>query len=263
MQLIAPQDPRVNRSFPIVLLSAGMNNPQDPRFRPDGAGYHHIFYVEKGQGILETPDGNFPLEEGTAIFMREYIPMNYYAKGEVFDTAWVTFVGQGVDAMLDYFGADNFVFLKSETVYSKIVNICKMVERGKSADILSKYAYDILITFFSEYNSKQKPSMLLKAKEYMEQYYWESISISNVARELGISESLLFKLFRENEDQTPTEYLRSVRLRCAEQMLLSAADVRIVDVAEKCGFSDCAYFCKVFKDETGMTPKSYQSKYMQ
>ena len=263
MQLIAPQDQRVNKSFPIALLTVGMNNPQEPRNRPCGAEYHHIFYVEKGQGVLETPDGSFTIEEGTAIFMREYVPMNYYAKGEFFDTAWVTFVGRGVDDVLDYFGAENFVFLKSETVYSKIVNICKMVSRGKGADILSKYAYDILITFFSEHNSAQKPSMLMKAKEYMERHFCESISISGVARELGISESLLFKLFRENEDLTPTEYLRSVRLRYAEQMLLSAADVRIADVAEGCGFSDSAYFCKVFKDETGMTPKSYQSKYMQ
>ncbi len=263
MQLIAPQDPRVNKFFPIVLLTAGMSNPQDPRYRANGAEYHHIFYVEKGQGVLETPDGRFDMEEGTAIFMREYVPMNYYAKGDVFDTAWVTFVGQGVDRILDFFTDENFVFLKSETVYSKIVNICKLVAKGKSADILSKYAYDILITFFCEHNSVQKPPLLIKAKEYMEQHYCEQISVPDVARELSISESLLFKLFRENEDLTPAEYLRSVRLRYAEQMLLSSADVRIVDVAEKCGFSDSAYFCKVFKDETGMTPKNYQSKYMQ
>ena len=263
MQLIAPRDSRVEKSLPILLLTAGMNNHQEPRYRLDGAEYHHIFYVEKGQGILETSDGKFDMEEGTAIFMREFVPMNYYAKGEVFDAAWVTFIGQDVNRILDYFTDENFVFLKSESIYSKIVNICKMVSRGKSADILSKYAYDILITFFSEYHSAQKPPMLIRAKEYMDQNFGEQLSVSDVARQLGISESLLFKLFRENEDLTPTEYLRSVRLRYAEQMLLSAADVRISDVAEKCGFSDSAYFCKVFKDETGMTPKNYQSKYMQ
>lgn len=263
MQLIVPYDQRVNGYFPIVPVTVGINHHQEPRYRPSGAEYHHIYYVEKGQGVLETPEGTFDVEEGTAIFMRESVPMNYYAKGEVFDAAWVTFIGNGVDEMLNYYCAKSFVFLKSETVYSKIVNICKMVERGKSADVLSKYVYDILITFFSEYNSAQKPPMLVRAKEYMEQRYSEQISISDVACELGISESLLFKLFRENEDLTPTEYLRSVRLRNAEQMLLSAADVMIADVAQKCGFADSAYFCKVFKDETGMTPKSYQSKYMQ
>ncbi len=263
MQLIAQQDPKVDKYLPITLLTVGINNPQDPRCRAEGAEYHHIFYVEKGIGVLETPDGVFSLEEGTAVFMRQGVPMNYYARGEIFESAWVTFVGHGVDDVLRCFDAENFVFLKSETIYSKIVNIFKMVSRGKSADILSKYAYDILITFFSEYNSAQKPTMLIRAKEYMEQHYNEQISVSYAAREIGISESLLFKLFRENEDLTPTEYLRSIRIRYAEQMLLSSVDVKISDVAIKCGFSDSAYFCKVFKDETGMTPKSYQSKYIQ
>lgn len=203
------------------------------------------------------------MKEGTAIFMRADVPMNYYAKGEVFETAWVTFVGHSVNDILSCFDAENFAFLKSETVYSKIVNIFKMTARGSTADMLSKYAYDILITFFCELNSAQKPPLLIRVKEYIDQHYAEQLSMTDVAESIGVSESLVFKLFRENEDVTPAEYLRGVRLRRAEQLLLSSGEVRIADVARQCGFSDSAYFCKVFKDETGMTPKNYQSKYMQ
>ena len=262
MMLVAPHTPKVDKLLPVVLITAGMNSDQEPIQRPNGAEFHHIFYVEKGSGMLETDNGSFELTEGTAVFMRERVPMNYYACGEVFKAAWITFVGNGVDGILECFSAGNFEFLKSETVYPKIVNVCKMVERGKDADMLSKYVYDTIITFFCELNSAKKPKLLVKAKEYIEKNCASAISAYDIASELGISESMLFKLFRENDDSTPTEFLRSVRIYRAEQLLLSHVEMRVAEVAQRCGFSDSAYFCKVFKDEIGMTPKKYQNKYM-
>lgn len=263
MLLVAPHTQKSDKLLPVVLITAGMNHEQEPAPRPRGAEFHHIFYVEKGRGVLETEKGRFELEEGTAIFMRRGVPMNYYASGEVFETAWITFVGNGVDAMLECFSAEDFEFLKSETVYSKIVNVCRMVERGKGADMLSKYVYDIIVTFFCQLDSAKKPELLLRAKEYIEKNYASAISAFDIAASLGISESMLFKLFRENEDGTPNEFLRSVRIYRAEQLLLSNTKMKIADVARECGFSDSAYFCKVFREEIGMTPRNYQIKYMQ
>ena len=262
MILLAPRDPRVEKYLPIFLLTVGMNHTQEPCDRPAGVEYHHILYVERGKGVLETLEGKFDVEEGTAIFMRANAPTHYYAKDGVFDTAWITFVGNGVGKMLECFGAKNIAFLKSETVYSKIANVVKMVERRKNAELLSKYAYDIVVTFFTELALAQKPPLLVKAKEYIDESFASPISARDIAAGVGISESLLFKLFREHEDVTPTEYLRDVRLRKAESMLLSGAEVHVSDVARECGFADSAYFCKVFKDEMGMTPKNYQNKYI-
>lgn len=262
MLLLAPRDPRVERYLPIFLLSVGMNHHQEPCNRPAGVECHHILYVERGKGVLETLEGKYDVEEGTAIFIRSNVPTYYYAKDGVFDTAWITFVGNGVGKILECFGAQDFAFLKSETVYSKIVNILKMVERRKNAEILSKYAYDIVVTFFTELALAQKPPLLVKAKEYIDERFASPISARDIAAGVGISESLLFKLFREHEDVTPIEYLRGVRLRNAERMLLSGPEVCVSDVARECGFSDSAYFCKVFKDEMKMTPKNYQNKYI-
>ena len=262
MLLLAPRDPRAEKYLPITLLTAGMCHAQEPHNRPQGCGFHHILYIEKGRGVMETSEGKFDLEEGTAVFIRADVPVNYFAKGEGFYTAWVTFIGNGVERILECFGARNIAFLKSESIYPKISYICKMVERRKSADVLSKYVYDVLITYFFELASAQKPPLLIEAKEYMEEHYSESISAADIATSIGISESLLFKLFRGNEDTTPTEHLRSIRLQHAEQLLLSDTNIKISDVAQRCGFSDSAYFCKVFRAETGMTPKNYQSKFM-
>ena len=262
MLLLSPRDSRAEKYLPITLITVGMNYSQEPCNRPAGVEYHQILYVERGRGVLETLEGKYDIEEGTAIFMRANTPAHYYAKDSVFDTAWITFIGNGVGKMLECFGAKDFAFLKSDSVYTKITNVFKMVERRKNAELLSKYAYDILVTFFSELALAKKPPLLVKTKEFIDENFSSPISAQDIAASVGISESLLFKLFREHEDVTPTEYLRNVRLQKAEQMLLSNADVRVSDVARRCGFADSAYFCKVFKDEMGMTPKNYQNKYI-
>ena len=262
MLLFAPRDPRAEKYLPITILTVGINHIQEPINRPSGVEYHHILYVERGEGVLETLEGKFDITEGTAIFIRANIPAHYYAKDSEFVTSWITFIGNGVGKILECFGTKNIAFLKSETVYSKMINAFKMVERGKNAEILSKYAYDILLTFCAELDLARKPPLLVRAKGFIDENYGLQISAQDIAEGIGISESLLFKLFREHEDVTPTEYLRSVRLQRAEQLLLSNADVRVSDVARICGFSDSAYFCKVFKDEMGMTPRKYQNKFI-
>ena len=247
MMILAPRNLRVERYLPITLLTVGMNHLQEPINRSQGTGFYNILYVEKGSGVLETPEGRFDMEEGTAIFMRSDVPMSYYGKSGEFYSAWVAFIGNGVDKILECFGVKNFAFLKSETIYTKIAYVFKMAERRKNAELLSKYVYDILITYFFELAAAQKPPLLVKAKEFIEDHYGESLSALDIASSIGISESLLFKIFRGSEDTTPTEYLRSVRLQHAERILLSDMHVKISDVAKLCGFSDSAYFCKVFK----------------
>lgn len=249
------------RLLPIVMVTVGMDFDQNPQYRPNGAEYYHIFYVEKGDGVLETSDRCYDMKEGTAIFMRKEVPMGYYGNGGVFKTAWVTFVGRGVENIIEYVKPRDFEFLKSEHIYSMIVNACKLAEIGAGEDILSKCAYDILLTFFNELNTSKKPSALLLAKKYIDKNYAMDISVPDISHSAGISESFLFRLFRENEHMTPNEYLRTVRMRHAEQKLLSDPTSKISEVAASCGFLDPAYFCKVFKENTGMTPKSYQSKF--
>ncbi|WP_276325189.1 helix-turn-helix domain-containing protein [Clostridium beijerinckii] len=43
--------------------------------------------------------------------------------------------------------------------------------------------------------------------------------------------------------------------------LLGSNKLKIYEIAEKVGYSDSKYFCKVFKESTGMSPKEYMKFY--
>lgn len=261
MSILAITDERAAALLPVYLITVGSRHRQEPRHRPEGAVFHHILYVEKGEGVFETPNGNFVLHEGTAVFIRKEVPVSYYKKGDAFETAWVTFDGGQVDTILEYFHAKDFAFLESELIRSMILNVFKLAERNASPEFLSKNVYEMIITFFDAVNSAQKPPVLLRAKKYIEENHALDLSVSDIARVIGISESLLFRLFRDEEHTTPIDFLRKVRIRHAEQLLLSDHRIRISEVGLRCGFSDPAYFCKVFREATGLTPKIYQKRY--
>ena len=53
------------------------------------------------------------------------------------------------------------------------------------------------------------------------------------------------------------DYLVSVRMKKARE-LLEFSGYRIADIAQKVGYEDYTYFCKVFKKENGKTPLEYR-----
>jgi two-component system response regulator YesN len=108
--------------------------------------------------------------------------------------------------------------------------------------------------------NQDAPSFLLRAKAFMEQNCHKDLSIDDVAKNVGISQSLLFRLFKVEEKRTPVEYLRALRISKAKVLLIEDK-LKIYEIANLCGFSDVAYFCKVFKSQTGVSPNTYRNKF--
>ncbi len=92
---------------------------------------------------------------------------------------------------------------------------------------------------------------------YIEKNYGD-ISLSNLslAKNFGISEIYLRKLFSKYLGTTPKQYILDTRITMAKQ-LLSEGVLKISEVAEKCGFSNQYHFCRIFKEKTGVTPTNY------
>ncbi len=83
-------------------------------------------------------------------------------------------------------------------------------------------------------------------------------SIGEVAASFGISENHLIREFKSEVGITPMKYLTQVRLEHAKRRLLST-NLSISEIAAECGYSRANYFCKVFRDNTGITPLTYKN----
>ena len=101
-------------------------------------------------------------------------------------------------------------------------------------------------------------SMRIKAMlGYMHTHYSEEIAIADIAAAASLSEREVYRTFRQVLDTTPTLYLARHRINAASRMLREK-DMSITEIAVNCGFSNPSYFCKVFHNLTGMSPRDFR-----
>jgi len=95
------------------------------------------------------------------------------------------------------------------------------------------------------------------AAKYICDNYARELTLGEVAEQACMSEAYFSRRFKKATGLTFREYLTSVRIRAADEML-TETDSSIAAVAEKCGFGDANYFGDVFKKIKGVSPLKYR-----
>ena len=95
------------------------------------------------------------------------------------------------------------------------------------------------------------------AVRYINNHFSEKIKIQELARHIGISRSYLVKLVRQETGMSPQEYLITIRMRRAAD-LLSRSNDPIRSISAECGYDDALAFSKVFKSRFGQNPSDYR-----
>ena len=83
-----------------------------------------------------------------------------------------------------------------------------------------------------------------------------NLDLKTLAAESGYSRNHFLRMFRAATDVTPHQYLLRLRIEKA-QSLMTNKSLRLIDIAESCGFANQSQFSRVFKQVAGVTPKQY------
>ena len=84
----------------------------------------------------------------------------------------------------------------------------------------------------------------------------ESFTVEQLATTLCVSNSALYRKLNAIAGQSPNDFIRSVRLKRAAQ-LLEIQDYKIYEICNKVGFSSQRYFSACFKKQYQISPKAY------
>lgn len=87
----------------------------------------------------------------------------------------------------------------------------------------------------------------------------ERFDIHGLCREIGMSRSQLYRKFKFLTNKTITEYLRSLRLHQAKE-LLRHPDMTVSEAAYRTGFKNVSHFSRVFTREFDMNPSDIGRK---
>ncbi len=102
-------------------------------------------------------------------------------------------------------------------------------------------------------------SQLKNALHYVQKFYDQEISVRKAAEQCGFSESHFMKLFKEFTGMSFNAYLVNYRLDLAAKQL-AETNLKVIDVAENCGFHNQSYFTRAFQKKYGKTPVGYRKE---
>ena len=94
---------------------------------------------------------------------------------------------------------------------------------------------------------------------YMKNHYQEPITIARLAKFSHTSQRNFYIAFQTATGCSPIQYLIRYRISQAIELLLHT-QISIGEIADRCGFSDSNYFCKIFHKKVGISPLGYRMK---
>ncbi len=107
--------------------------------------------------------------------------------------------------------------------------------------------------------SQAHVNMISKAQLRIRESLESSLTIQQVAEELGVSYSNFRKLFKEYTGLSPAVYQQDLRLQRAKE-LLSTTDMSIKEIAYQLNFESPDYFSAKFKSKTGHRPSELRNQ---
>lgn len=105
----------------------------------------------------------------------------------------------------------------------------------------------------------RKEKLPIQIDEYITEHFTEKLDAAVLCEHFHIGRTYLYEIAKQNYGVGVAEYIRTLRIEKAKQLLTEQPDLHISEVAFSCGFSDYNYFMTVFKRVAGMSPRQYQN----
>jgi len=152
---------------------------------------------------------------------------------------------------------------------SKVLNLddIKRIERHTRVVVQSKGVLvdaEIVATlhrsvFGAESLPPQTSALVKRAVAYMHQNYARPLARWEIAEAIGVSENYFSRLFKQELDLSPWDYLNRFRVSQAKE-LLRRTDGSVKCIAGQVGFKDQKYFSRVFHKLTGLSPSEFRER---
>lgn len=124
------------------------------------------------------------------------------------------------------------------------------------------YQYYVETQTIPDYaNEEFDDAVLIETINYMKNNISSNLNLHQLSGLVGITPSGLIWKFKTKLGTTPIDYLISLRIQLAKQ-LLSETKFSIQKIAVKCGFENSYYFSNLFKKRTGISPSFYRNSHL-
>lgn len=241
------------------------NHGFGPAVRPN----YIIHYITSGKGIYRVGDRKYELREGQG-FLIEPEVLTYYKADEEdpWSYIWIGFSGDMAEEYLERIGLNSNHLTFQCSKKNELNSIVGEMLKHKTISVTDQFKLQsLLYDFFSILGEDAHIDPLTREAEdnayiqeaiaFVRNHYFLGITVQDIANHICVNRSYLYKLFEENLQMSPKDFLTQFRISRSKE-ILAGSELSIESVAMSCGYKDALVYSKAFKKQMGLPPSMYR-----
>lgn len=151
-------------------------------------------------------------------------------------------------------GYDEFSYARKAFLLGATDYLLKPIDKRELHALIKRLAGKKLVMAAPE-----TTGLAERIRSYIEENYKDpDICLSDLALKFHVSESYVTRVIKKECGKSYTEFLNILRLEEAKRILENSGSIQSQEVAERAGYLNKHYFCRIFKQYTGSSPMEYQ-----
>lgn len=228
-----------------------------------------VHVVKSGQGVMTVAGRAYPVGPGDVFVFFPGQHLQYHdAPASPWQYTWFTLAGRAARRALASIGlterqphrAGGDWATRCEPVFREIA---AAYTRPRIAPTFAVAAAWRLLDALAATDAPADPAapvdLPAAARFLMEHRYMELLTVADLARQLRVSRSTLFRQFAAVYRVSPKSYLDSLRIAEA-QRLLKCSRSSFKEIAATCGFASAHYFSRAFRRHCGVSPREWRRR---
>ncbi len=228
---------------------------------------YEIYYLKSGEKSYFIEDNVYPLLPGDFALISTYVL--HKTSGKNFERILLNFDREDVPEEILPIVETCFQKVITHTPAASRQYIELLLERmqaeynenGVTPFLVAQFTCLVMeIARFSAAKAEAPDAatrQILEIVKYINTNFSEEITVEGLAERAFLSRSHFCRQFKKVTGFSPLEYIHSVRLRVAEN-LLENSDLSITEIALRSGFSGSNYFGDLFRRYRGMSPRTWR-----
>ena len=231
--------------------------------RPAGMTDWLITFTLDGEGYFKTDDDYLTCSQGDVTLLKTMVPHEYgTSTGKTWEFVWAHFSPELFET--NYLPDKDLINLPLENEYvrqrinqsfEKLIQDYR--ERKKYWNELSEISLKEILLLVAQRQEQSLDPRIEEVLHFLSKHMKDSISIKELAKNVGLSPSRLSHLFKENVGNSIIDTLKQMRLNQAA-LLLEHTDRSASEVSLEVGYQNYNHFAIQFRERYGVSPRHYK-----
>jgi len=242
---------------------------------------YELTYILKGNGFRIVGNSYEPFDEGDLVLLGNNLPHTWSSKPnekEYAEAVVIQFSKEFISPFVEFhesiliknmlessvrgmrFEADvligaKMISLTESSGVDRVIRLISLLD-----DLSKKQSTLIAPNTFHNVVSKKSEMRINKVCVFIQNNFYQKISLKEVADLIHLTESNFCKFFKKATGKTYSNYLNELRINEACRML-TQTEKTISQISFDCGFETLSYFNRVFLEKKMITPSRYKTNH--